>query len=195
MNYLGHLYFSNNDQELMLNNLYGDFIKGKKINEFSLCIQKGVKLHRSIDNYIDNHHAVKKLLPTLYPLLPKVSSVAVDLMFDHLLAKNWNRFHSQNLNDFLNNFYNSIHFESSEYDNQFKLMISKMISVNWISYYPTIEGLEKACHGVSKRISFPNQLHRGKEVFLLFEDEISNAFETYMIDAIQVFNVNVPKKM
>ena len=84
MNFLGHLYFSNNDLELMYANLFGDFVKGKAMYNFPEKIQSGIQLHRSIDSYIDRHEDVRKLLKTLYPELPKVSNVAIDLFFDHL---------------------------------------------------------------------------------------------------------------
>ena len=33
----------------------------------------------------DNHPEVKYLLRNLYPYLPKISGIAIDLYFDHLL--------------------------------------------------------------------------------------------------------------
>ena len=55
MNFLGHLYFSNNNPELMYANLFGDFVKGKDLSMYSPQVQKGILLHRKIDDYIDNH--------------------------------------------------------------------------------------------------------------------------------------------
>ena len=81
MNYLGHLFFSNNDLELMYANIYGDFIKGSKLSHHPKIIQKGVKLHRSIDSYIDNHPKVLNLKKTLTKDLPKISGIAIDLYF------------------------------------------------------------------------------------------------------------------
>ena len=66
MNYLGHLYFSDNDHTLMLANLFGDFVKGKDLSAFQPEIQNGITLHRSIDNYIDSHPEVLRLLKILY---------------------------------------------------------------------------------------------------------------------------------
>jgi hypothetical protein len=68
-------------------------------------------------------------------------------------------------------------------------MIAKMIEVNWISYYPSIEGLDRACNGVSSRISFPNELKNGKQVFLKFEKEIEAVFYPFMEDAKRNFDI------
>lgn len=193
MNYLGHLYFSNNDKELMLNNLFGDFVKGKDLSHFPQAIQNGLHLHREIDNYIDHHPEVVGLQHKLFEELPKVSSIAIDLYFDHLLAKNWNDYHATPLNKFLENFYRSINIRNEFYTDNFKFMISKMLEMNWLSHYPKIEGLNKMCQGVSKRISFDNNLKFGKEVFLNHEDVINQAFRLYMKDAVEKFNVDISK--
>ncbi|MES2590067.1 MAG: ACP phosphodiesterase [Bacteroidota bacterium] len=189
MNFLGHLYFSNNDKVLMLNNLFGDFVKGKDLSFYPKEVQKGIHLHREIDNFIDHHPKVLELTHKLFADLPKVSGIAIDLFFDHLLAKHWNTFHQKELNEFLNDFYVGVNTKQTYYSDEFKYMISKMIEVNWISYYPRLEGLEKACQGVSIRLSFDNKLKFGKEVFLKFEKEIESTFFEFMKDAKVKFNV------
>jgi acyl carrier protein phosphodiesterase len=193
MNYLGHLFLSNNDTELMLSNLFGDFVKGKDLSQFRPKTQEGITLHRAIDNYIDTHPAVVELLHVLYPKLPKVSGIAVDLFFDHLLAKNWNKFHAESLETFLNSFYSSLNAENAEFTAEFKHMIHHMVKVNWISYYPRLEGLEKALNGVSSRISFSNELKNGLPVFLENQVLVESTFEIFMKDAIVHFGISNSK--
>lgn len=189
MNFLGHLYFSNNNHELMLHNLYGDFIKGKDISFYPPQIQEGILLHRAIDSFIDTHPKVLELLKILYPHLPKVSAIAIDLFFDHLLAKNWNNFHQKDLNLYLKEFYSSISLTKFDYKVEFSVFIEKLIKHNWISYYPQFYGLEKSCQGVSNRLSFPNSLDRAPHVFKAFENEITAVFNVYMQDAIVKFTM------
>jgi acyl carrier protein phosphodiesterase len=76
VNYLGHLFFSKNDTELMLANLYGDFVKGSNLEAYTESVQTGIRLHRSIDNFIDTHPDVLELKRLLYEDLPKVSGIA-----------------------------------------------------------------------------------------------------------------------
>lgn len=190
MNYLGHLFLSNNNTELMLANLFGDFVKGKDLSAYSPEIREGITLHRAIDHYIDTHPAVVELLHTLYPKLPKVAGIAVDLFFDHLLARNWNEYHALPLNEFLARFYDSINVGAAEFSEPFRNMIYHLVKVNWISYYPTTEGLDKACNGVSSRLSFPNELKHGLRVFKENEGEITAAFEVYMKDAVAHFGIS-----
>jgi acyl carrier protein phosphodiesterase len=183
MNFLGHLYFSNDDKDLMLANLFGDFVKGSKFNHFSVKIQEGIILHRKIDSFIDQHNDVLELKLLLYQDLPKVAGVAVDLFFDHLLAKSWDFHHIQEYETFLNDFY--VHDSEIENDltQDFKQFITLFRERKWLNHYPTSFGLEKSCEGVSRRISFTNKLAEAPEIFYKRENEIEAVFQKYMLDA------------
>lgn len=183
MNFLGHLYFSRNDTDLMLANLFGDFVKGKDLSHLRNKTQQGIFLHRSIDSYIDNHPAVHDLLQILYKPLPKVAGIAVDLYFDHILAENWKDFHDKKLADFIQEFYDSIDLSHEEYSPKFRFMIEKMVEHNWLYQYQFEHGLYKACQGVSRRLTFENPLSSGLDVFHEYRTEITQAFHLYMKEA------------
>ncbi len=188
MNFLGHLYFSRNDKELMLSNLFGDFVRGKNLSHLRPSTQRGIYLHRHIDSYIDNHPAVHELLKILYKPLPKVAGIAIDLYFDHILAENWKEHHKINLADFTQGFYGSVDLSHPEFTEKFRFMIQKMIEKNWLYQYQFDYGLYKACNGVSRRISFENELKNGLDVFHEYHDPITKAFDLYMTDAKTYLN-------
>mgnify|MGYP002265619164 FL=1 len=167
----------------MYANLQGDYIKGKDFSMYHETVQKGVVLHRTIDNFIDTHPAVRDLLHKLYPHLPKISGIAVDIYFDHLLAKNWNQFHTKPLREFVDAFYSFEPQFSNEFSPEFKFMLSKMKEYDWLYQYQFYDGLEKACSGLSRRISFKNNLHQAPAVFRTKEKEIEQAFRLFMQDA------------
>ena len=87
-------------------NLFGDFVKGNKFDHFPEIVVEGIRLHREIDSFIDNHPTVIDLLHVLYPKLPKVAGIAVDLYFDHILARDWRFYSDLTLTDFTLNFFN-----------------------------------------------------------------------------------------
>lgn len=187
MNFLGHLYFSQDHQELMHANLFGDFVKGKQFERYSPVVQKGVLLHRSIDTFIDTNEKVVNLMRKLYQDLPKVSSVAIDLYFDHLLARNWDEFHQVKLTDYLAEFYATKPMNWEEYPDNFQQFIEKLKLHQWMNHYPSFEGLTKACQGVGSRISFENKLIEAPSIFLNMEQEITAVFYEYMAAAQSEF--------
>jgi acyl carrier protein phosphodiesterase len=189
MNFLGHLYFSNNDKDLMLANLFGDFVKGRNFNHFSSKIREGIILHRKIDTYIDQHKDVLELKLILYQDLPKVAGIAVDLFFDHLLARNWEKHHTEQYELFLNDFYQHNSDFETDLSTEFRHFIALFRDMKWLNHYPTSFGLEKSCEGVSKRISFPNKLAESPEVFYKQEKVIEEVFQNYMEDAKVHFSI------
>lgn len=192
MNFLGHLYFSRNDHELMYANLFGDHIKGSHLEEYPGTVKKGIFLHRAIDHYIDHHPAVIELLHGLYPELPKVAGIAVDLYFDHLLAMNWEKFHSKDLEVFLEEFYSYEPQVWDSFSTDFQVFIGNMKKYRWMNYYSRFEGLEKSSEGVASRISFANKLKDAPTVFLKHREQIEIAFYAFMKDAIPHFqNLNL----
>jgi acyl carrier protein phosphodiesterase len=179
----------------MYANLFGDFVKGKDLTKYSLFVQSGIKRHRSIDSFIDNHPTVLDLLHELYPKLPKVSGIAIDLFFDHCLAKSWSNYHPTDYFEFLSNFYQYKPKHWDEYPLEFKEFIAKMRKYKWLNYYHTMEGLQKACEGVSKRISFETQLPHAPSVFSEKQQMIEIAFDVFMQDAKQQFENNELKEI
>lgn len=172
----------------MYANLFGDFVKGSDLHRYSEKIQFGIQLHRSIDQYIDHHPDVVELMRMLYPHLPKVTGIAIDLFFDHLLSSQWEKFHSMDYDAFLSKFYAYDIVVSTDYSQEFISFVKELKQHNWLSHYPTRFGLERMCEGVSKRISFKNELTNAPKVFDQFQPAIQKAFLLYMKDAIPYFN-------
>jgi len=89
MNFLYHLYLSNNDDDLLIGNLIADFIRNEELANYSPEIQKGIFLHRQIDMFTDNHSRVRKGTHRLQPKHHKYSPVVIDIFHDYFLADNW----------------------------------------------------------------------------------------------------------
>ena len=49
MNYLAHAYLSFNDPDILIGNMISDHVKGKKKFDLPEKIQRGITLHRNID--------------------------------------------------------------------------------------------------------------------------------------------------
>lgn len=189
MNFLGHLYFSGKNTDLMHANLFGDFVKGRDLSHFPQILEQGFKLHRTIDNFIDTHPVVVKLNQTFYDELPKISGVAMDLFFDHLLAKNWDDYHPVSLREFVDIFYKSqIHPTLFPYfTDVYLIMLERMKKYDWLFNYSEFNGLKRSCEQLSTRINFENNLYNAPSVYLRNENKIEDIFRIYMDDAIPFF--------
>lgn len=171
----------------MYANLQGDYVKGKDYTAYPEKVQEGIRLHRTIDHYIDTHPVVLELLHRLYPSLPKISGIAVDLYFDHLLAREWKHFSKTPLNEFVNQFYTHQPSFSESFSPEFQFMLDKMKEFDWLNNYQYLEGLRRSSTGLSRRISFENNLNEATEVFLKQQAFIEQAFHNFMQEAIPFF--------
>ncbi len=168
-------------------NLLGDFVKGKDLSAYSPTQQKGIILHRKIDDFMAKHSAVKVISKTLSPSLPKVAPIALDVYFDHFLALHWMRYHTQQLDDFLAAFY-AHPLQSNEYTNlQFQTLIQSMKTHQWMNQYANLYAVDRACSFLATKLSFANQLGQGRTVLEQNYTEVEQAFFAYMLDAKAYF--------
>ncbi|MEH6451843.1 MAG: ACP phosphodiesterase, partial [Psychromonas sp.] len=100
MNFLAHLHIAQHTNTSFVGNFLGDFVKGDPQGKFNRDIVKGIRLHRFVDSYIDQHHLVTSTKPLFEPELRRYSPIALDMFWDHCLAKHWLEFDPLPLADF-----------------------------------------------------------------------------------------------
>ena len=89
VNYLAHLVLSGPDDDLLLGNFIGDAVKGRPEVQFDDGVSAGIRFHRWIDHYADQHPIAQQMRALLRPALGRFSGVGVDLIYDHFLAKHF----------------------------------------------------------------------------------------------------------
>lgn len=100
MNYLAHLHIACSTKSSFVGNFLGDFVKGNPDGQFSQGIVQGIRLHRFVDSYTDQHPIVKSLKPLFSGELRRFAPIALDMFWDHCLAKYWDQFHYDSLTSF-----------------------------------------------------------------------------------------------
>jgi acyl carrier protein phosphodiesterase len=100
MNYLAHLYLSGDSDEVKLGNFIGDFVKGNKHQHYPEQVAFGIRLHRSIDHFTDQHPDVKSCMAMVKPGYGRYSGIVCDIFFDHFLAANWADYSDVSLRQF-----------------------------------------------------------------------------------------------
>ena len=105
VNFLAHLFLSGTPSELMVGNFIADSVKGSAVDNYNEGIQQGIKLHRIIDMYTDNHPEMLKSKERLRPRYKKYAPVITDIFYDHFLASNWQNYSNSTLRDYTNEVY------------------------------------------------------------------------------------------
>ncbi len=100
MNYLAHIYLSGDSDEIKLGNFIGDYVKGNKYQNYPEMVSFGIRMHRSIDSFTDQHADVKECMKLLKPGYGRYAGIVSDIFFDHFLASNWNEYSAYSLRQF-----------------------------------------------------------------------------------------------
>lgn len=169
MNYLGHATLSGKNNNILIGNMLGDFIKGKKYTNYPTEIANGMQYHRLIDEYTDKHESVRAATKILREDGIKYAGVFIDIFFDHFLANDTNFYPTHNTlqvftSDVLEKLSNAQEFMTED----MKTYFGYMIRYNWLYHYHSKDGMEKSILGLIKR--YPS-LGNGNEIlFSLFNN-------------------------
>lgn len=195
MNYLAHIYLSAEIKELKIGNFIADSIKGNKFRHFPDKIQDGIILHRALDTYTDKHPTVRESTHRLFDPYGHYSSVIIDILYDHFLAKNWSDYSNIPLYDYTQDFYNLLKENYEILPIKVQQFLPYMIQDNWLYSYATIEGIGKILYQMDQRTKNRSKMQFAtKELQLyypLFEDEFKRFFKeiiTYSTEEIQKLN-------
>lgn len=180
MNFLAHLYLSGDNEELLVGNFIGDFVKGSQMEHYPNQIQKGIRLHRSIDSFTDTHEVVLESKVRLREKFRHYAPVIVDVYYDHFLARDWSRFSSISLKKYTEDFYETMNNYFSILPKGVIHMLSFMSRDNWLYNYQFIEGIDRALTGMSRRTRFESKMEEAsqtlKDHYEAFKDEFYRFF-------------------
>jgi len=165
MNYLAHAYLSFGHPQILAGNLISDFVKGKKKFDYSEGIQKGIVLHRQIDEFTDEHQATK-LAKNIFPPAYRLTSGAfVDVVYDHFLANDEKEFSEESLLAFSKNTYEVMDQFVNDLPAHFSAMFPYMKMQNWLFNYRTRWGTEKSFGGLVRRAAYLEESDTAAAVF------------------------------
>jgi len=181
MNFLAHLYLSQNNTNIMIGNFIADHIRGNNYEGFSKKIQQGIHLHREIDTFTDAHSIVRKSKRRLHERYRHYDGVIIDIFYDYFLAKNWDNYSAIPLDiytDTINNLFAKI---SSELPIKSQQFIKYMIEYNILFNYQFEDGIEKVLNGMNYRTKGKSQMNLAiedlKNLTKEFEEDFTVFFE------------------
>lgn len=188
MNFLAHLYLSQNDTNIMIGNFIADHIRGNNYEGFSKEIQQGIFLHREIDTFTDAHEIVRKSKRRLHERYRHYDGVIIDIFYDYFLAKNWANYSAIPLNvytDAINKLFLEI---SDELPVKSQNFIKYMIEYNILFNYNNKEGIAKVLNGMNARTKGKSQMNLAIEDLEILENELEKDFTLFFKDLIKHTN-------
>jgi acyl carrier protein phosphodiesterase len=187
MNYLAHAFLSNNDKNLLVGNFVADHIRGGQLKNFPEAIQSGILLHRRIDTFTDEHPEFRKSKRVFYDGFEKYSGILVDIYFDHLLAKEFDRYSNENLNVFAKKVYKVYSDHLHILPEGSTRFLGYVLQNNIYASYASFEGITKVLFHLSHRIGHNIHLDNSAELFNSNYRQLTDSFHSFFSDAMEKF--------
>ncbi len=179
MNFLAHIYLSGDNDLVKIGNFMADGIRGKQFEHFPEDVQKGILLHRFIDTYTDSHDIFRKSTKRLHERYHHYAGVIVDIVYDHFLAKNWEKYSDEKLELFVNRFYHSLHDNYEILTEKTQGLMPYMIERNWLVSYRTTEGIQHILTQMDRRSKNVSRMQFAVEELTEFYDEFEEEFTLF----------------
>ncbi|MFN0036200.1 MAG: ACP phosphodiesterase [Saprospiraceae bacterium] len=153
MNHLAHCFLSFGDEDLLLGNFIGDFVKGNNWKNYPDGVQRGILLHRAIDSFTDYHLLTDRSVARIRPFAGRYSPPFVDILYDHLLAIHWEKHTAEPFQVFAEKTYAQLERRAAEMPPILQERLPKMIAGQFLHGYTHREGLEWVLQRFSQRLS------------------------------------------
>jgi acyl carrier protein phosphodiesterase len=179
MNFLAHLYLSGNNEEIIVGNFIGDYVKGSDYMNYPENIKKGLLLHRHIDSFTDCHPVTRKSKQHVEAHYRKYSGIVIDIFYDFLLASEWERYSNISLEDFVENTFSLLKKYYDVFPQGIKNWFPNFIRNNWLMSYSYERGVEMVLHRMASRTSLPEFTDFAMEVLDKQRDSLFEEFNEF----------------
>jgi len=182
MNYLAHAYLSFGNTNILLGNMMSDFVKGKKKFDYDETIQKGITLHRLIDNYTDHHKATKEAKQYFKSAVGLYSGAFVDVVYDHFLANDTVHWKEKSLSTFSSEIYATLQTNIEVLPPKLQQMLPYMKMQDWLYNYQFHSGIEKSFEGLARKALYLNNSISAFEAFTHHYFTLQHLSQSFLTD-------------
>jgi len=168
VNFLAHTYLSGCNEEIIVGNFMGDYVKGRNYLLYPELVKKGIVIHRDIDTYTDLHPITRRSKLLVASRYHKYAGIIIDIFYDHFLAALWDNFSTLSLNDFVNRTYDLLKKNYQVLPLAIKRWFPTFLENNWMMAYQSVDGIELVLERMAANTSLPN--HAGFAVEMLSEN-------------------------
>lgn len=153
MNYLAHAWLARYSDDAILGAMLGDFVHGQQaLLDWPEPVRSEIVRHRAIDRFTDAHPAVVAARRR-FGDLRRYAGIALDVYFDHCLARDWARWDAGSLDAFSARVYRVLAARQRELPARLAALLPRMTAQDWLSAYHQRDSVDRALRGIATRLS------------------------------------------
>lgn len=153
MNFLAHLLLAGDATHDRIGALLPDLVRGPVPVDLHPDIMAGVQLHRRIDAITDTHPIVARSRSRITRLRRRYNGIAIDMFYDHVLSRDWARYHRQDLRTYINHVYDDLCRNEDMMPHAMRPPVLRMRHGDWLGSYATVEGMSGILEMMSARLT------------------------------------------
>lgn len=169
-------------EDILIGNFIGDAIKGDPNTQLSSDIAKGVKLHRAIDQFTDQHDLNKENLKFFHSEIGKFSGIGLDIIYDHLLCKNWQMFYVMDLDPFIHKALGILYLRMNEMPPKMQGFLNMNKKFQWVENYKNLKGISLVLKQFEDHRAPQSKLSQVPLIYLQNKAEIEQNFRVFYED-------------
>lgn len=198
MNFLAHTYLSGCNEEIIVGNFMGDYVKGKNYLLFPEQVKKGILIHRDIDSFTDMHRITRKSKQRISDRYHKYAGIIIDIFYDHFLASLWDSYSTLSLSGFVNRTYDLLKRNYKVLPDSIKKWFPTFLENNWMMAYTSVEGIELVLEKMSANTSLPDHSPYAvkvlREHYSLFMEDFLEFFPLIISFLEEKYGIDIPKE-
>ncbi len=179
MNWLAHVFLARHDDAAIAGGFAADFLRGPVPDDLPDAFAAGVRLHRAIDAFTDAHDVFRRSKARLDPALRVARGVVVDVLYDHVLARDFAAWHDEPLSTFAGRVYRALATHDASLPAELRRLWPRIAREDWLSSYADVGAVRMALRRMSERMRRPLPLASGVDDFLADADGFAADFGAF----------------
>lgn len=179
MNFLGHLWVARRTNTSPVGSMLGDFVKGDASREWSGELLEGIELHRRVDTFTDSHAAFRRTRDRLDPRLRRYAGIVVDILWDHVLARDWDEYDDEPLRTVADGMYHDLMRAAPVLPEGMLRFVRYALATDVFWAYRTVDGIDRVMKGVSRRLTRENPIHEAAAEIAAQGDALADDFREF----------------
>ncbi len=185
MNYLAHLFLADDNDDSLLGNLFGDFVKGNPEDRYNTGICDGIYCHRKIDIFADAHPVTRRSRLLFSRRWRRFAGIIVDMCHDHFLSKHWQRFSARDRSEFVDHVYAVLTRHRPILPGRLQRILDFIIDENWLGSYIQIKNVGITLDRIAGRLTRGEQFKGAIVEVDTHYDELERDFLNFFPDLIR----------
>lgn len=175
MNHLAHARLAGPEPLDIAANLMGDFVRGRLSGRFPPRVTAGIRLHRAVDAFTDDHPLHRQSRRRLEPPFRRYAPILVDIYYDHFLARHFRHFHELPVERFSGFVYDALERHEAVLPQPLRRLVPIWRRRDLLAAYADLQVIDQVLSGLAGRLKRDNPVHLGgtplRESYRAFESD------------------------